>query len=278
MSEDARIGKVIATDALIGTFDILGATAIYAIEEKHNVEKITMFLVESISHAIDAPKDELMRLAKESSINDDYIKELIKRTSSYVYADTIVFMCDVSELDGIKKQIAYEYFMPLSTEITRYMFMDGIPVRGCLSCGVVAIYKNECSMVVSGKAYVEAIRNADNLEFSGTVLTDGFNEAYNKNMKNLGAPMSCARQLPCAVKDKINNKVAFKKMWCLDWLDDTDFLKDGSDIRQLIVDSFAGHGKDVYGFVIGKIDNTETIIRMFIAHRKAGKQCRCAVK
>ena len=86
MSEDARTDKVIVTDALIGTFDILGATAIYAIEEKHNVEAITMFLVESISHAIDAPKDELMRLVKESIINDDYIKELIKRTSSYVYA------------------------------------------------------------------------------------------------------------------------------------------------------------------------------------------------
>lgn len=139
------------------------------------------------------------------------------------------------------------------------MFMDGIPVRGCLSCGVAAIYKNECSVVVSGKAYVVAIRNADNLEFSGTVLTDGFNEAYNKNMKNLGAPMSCALQLPCAVKDKINNKVAFKKMWCLDWLDDTDFLKDGSDIRQLIVDSFAGHGKDVYDSVVDKINNTETV-------------------
>jgi len=50
------------------------------------------------------------------------------------------------------------------------------------------------------------------------------------------------------------------------------FLEERHDIRQLIFDSFTKHGKKVSDSVIGKIDNTEAIIRMLIAHRKAGIQ------
>lgn len=271
MSDVMKNESVIVSDALIGTFDILGAEVIFAANEKESVKSVVTFLEKTISRSIQTPKDELLRLAKEKLKTDEFIKELIKRTSSYVYADTIVFMCDISELNGIKRLIAHDYFLSMTTEITRYMFTCGIPIRGCLSCGIVARYKNDSATIISGGAYVEAIRIADCLEFSGTVLTDKIYHAYNEILKNGELPLCHLVQLPCVVKDKSKKGCVTQDMWCLDWLDDTEFLKDHADVRQLIFNSFASHGKVVRDSVNNKIGNTENNIRLLISHRNESR-------
>ena len=176
-----------------------------------------------------------------------------------------MFICDVSEFDKIMMRFATEYLQVMAIEITRRMFIFGLPIRGCLNLGTIARYRDPNKIVVSGKAYVEAIRIADKLEFSGTVITDELYNVIKATDKVIDyPPLQSIFCLPCVLKDNHSRQSITTSMWCLDWLDDTDFLKDGADIRQLIFNSFAGHGKKVCGSVIDKINNTETIIRLLI--------------
>ena len=224
MKKNATTEPVIVANALIGVFDILGARAMYDANENATAEAIVRFIVDAFSEAIQAPKDELLMYAKDDPDICGKITKLIDNTLSYVYGDTIVVLCDVSAFRGSKMLLFYEYFWSMAIEITRYMFMHGIPIRGCLNLGTTARYTNENKIVVSGKAYVEAIRSADGLEFSGTVLTDEFYRVIAESNKELNWPLQHLVQLPCVVKDRTHKNCITQNMWCIDWLDDTDFL------------------------------------------------------
>ena len=268
MKENATTESVIVANALIGIFDILGAKAMYDANENAKVESIVRFIVDAFSEAIQAPKDELLMYAKDDPDICGKITKLVDNTLSYVYGDTIVVLCDVTAFCGSKMLLFYEYFWLMAIAITRYMFMHGIPIRGCLNLGTTARYTSENKIVVSGKAYVDAIRKADGLEFSGTVLTDEFYKVIAESNKELNLPLQNLVQLPCVVKDRTHKNCITQNMWCIDWLDDTDSLNDQADIRQLIFDSFSGHDKVVCGSVIDKINNTETIIRLMKGQRQ----------
>lgn len=261
--------SVRVSDVLIGTFDILGATAIYATDEKDAALSIASFIVKAMSDSTNKPLQEMQSYYYEKETPDGgRLGELAKRTSSYIYADTIVFTCDVSGFDLTMMRFATEYFLFMGIEITRRMFALGLPIRGCLNFGTTAHYNDENKIVVSGKAYVDAHNIAESLEFSGSVLTEALHERIIESQKVINyPPMQFSLNLPCIVKDKSKKECITKNMWCLDWLDDTDFLKDQADIRQLIFDSFTAHGKTVQDSVISKINNTETIIRLLISHK-----------
>lgn len=269
MSNESGAESVVVTKALIGTFDILGARAMYAAND--NAKSMVLTVVNSISKAMATPQKEMLQLAQKQLKDDSIVKELVEYTSSYLYADTLVFICDLSKLDKTKIPFAYLYFQAMANEITRYMFVYGLPVRGCLSMGITTQYKDSNIIVISGKAYVDSIRIADSLEFSGTVLTEEFYKEIAESNKAMNGLLSLNLvQLPCAVKNDENKGTCVtKNMWCLDWLDESGFLGSQSDIRQLVFNSFTKHGKVVRDSVVGKIDNTETIIRLMISHRNA---------
>ena len=270
MRDEARIQT---SETLIGTFDVLGARSMFEATDANRAESVVALIVRAMSDSIDGTIQKLQNLYKEVQPDGGRLKYLIERTSSYFYADTIVFICDISEFDPIMMRFACEYFQFMAIEITRRMFAFGVPVRGCLSYGAIACYNDNNKIVVSGRAYIDAIKVSDDLEFAGTVLTDEFYKVAKESCKAIDyPPMEYLLCLPCAVKDRINNKCITRNMWCLNWIEDTDFVGERTDVRQLIFDSFTKHGKKVGGSVIGKIDNTETIIRMLIAHRKAEAQ------
>lgn len=266
MDETAK--SVMVGKFLVGTFDILGAKAIYGVENDGDAGSMVSLVVDAISDSTSNPIAELKNHYKEFPDGGKRLDELTKCTSSCAYADTIVLMCDVSAFDDVMMMFAYEYFQMIAIEITRCMFSFGLPIRGCLSIGNLARHTAENKVVVLGKAYAEALREAEDLEFSGTVLSEGFYEAVEKSSKAKGYPLTeWLLQLPCVVKDRINKRLVSRKKWCLDWLSDTDFLSDRAEVRQLIINSFSSHGKEVEGAVVDKVNNTETVIRLMIAHR-----------
>lgn len=261
--------RIQTSETLIGTFDVLGARSMFEATDANRAESVVALIVRAMSDSIDGTIQKLQNLYKEVQPDGGRLKYLIERTSSYFYADTIVFICDISEFDPIMMRFACEYFQYVAIEITRRMFAFGLPVRGCLSYGTTASYKDYNKIVVSGKAYTENIKTSDSLGFSGTVLTEELCKVIQESDNAIKIPpLQYRLRLPCAVKIGKDKAYITNDMWCLDWIDDTDFLKEQHDIRQLIFDSFTKHGKKVSDSVIGKIDNTETIIRMLIAHRK----------
>lgn len=244
-------------ETLIGTFDILGATALYAENDAEKCRSMTSFIVNTMSDAINGTTKELKTYYNELPDNGGRLEKLIRHTLSYAYADTVVLICDVSKFDKVMLRFACEYFLTLAIEFTQKMFTAGIPIRGCLSKGITARYVRENMVVVAGKAYVETLKTADALEFSGTVIADEFYKVVEEGCKIIDYPLTeYLLQLPCVVKDK-DRKFVTKKLWCLDWLADTDFLLSSSDVRQLIFDSFSGHGKQVCDSVLDKVNNTE---------------------
>ena len=262
--------SVNVSDALIGTFDILGAKAIYAADEKDSARTFASFIVRAISESINKPIHEMQSYYEKKNPIGGRLNELIKRTSSYIYADTIVFTCDVSGFNLSMMRFATEYFQCMGIEITRRMFASGLPIRGCLNYGTTAHYNDEKTIVVSGKAYVDALNIADGLEFSGAVITEELYKVIQESQKAIEyPPVHYSLNLPCVVKDK--KECATRDMWCLDWLDDTEFLKGQADVRQLIFNSFASHGKVVCDSVNAKINNTENIIRLMISRRNDRK-------
>ena len=56
MSDVMKNESVIVSDALIGTFDILGAEVIFAANEKESVKSVVTFLEKTISRSIQTPK------------------------------------------------------------------------------------------------------------------------------------------------------------------------------------------------------------------------------
>ena len=265
--------RIQTSETLIGTFDVLGARSMFEATDANRVESVVALIVRAMSDSIDGTIQKLQNLYKEVQPDGGRLKDLLERTSSYFYADTIVFICDISGFDPIMMCFACEYFQFIAIEITRRMFAFGLPVRGCLSHGTTARYKDHNKIVVSGKAYAETIKTSDNLEFSGTVLTGKLCEVIQECVNAVKIPpLQYRLRLPCAVKDRKNKTYVTNDMWCLDWIEDTDFVGERTDVWQLIFDSFTKHGKKVGDSVIGKIDNTETIVRMLIAHRKAEAQ------
>ncbi len=273
ISENGETARILSSDTLIGTFDILGATSMFAANDASTAESVVALILRAMSESVEGTIQKLKSYYRELSNDGARLRDLVERTSSYLYADTIVFTCNISGCDLIMMRFACEYFQFMAIEITRQMFSFGVPVRGCLSYGTIASYKDKSKIVLAGKAYTEAIKTSDALEFSGTVLTEELRKVIQKSDSAIEfPPLQGYLSLPCVVKDGENKRHITKDMWCLDWLDDTEFLKGESNVRQLITNSFAGHGKTIRDSVVGKIDNTETIVRMLITHRKVGEQ------
>ena len=119
---------------------------------------------------------------------------------------------------------------------------------------------------------LDALKIADRLEFSGTVITEELYKVIQESQRAIDYPsMQYSLNLPCVVKDKSKKGCVTQDMWCLDWLGDTEFLKDHADVRQLIFNSFASHGKVVRDSVNNKIGNTENNIRLLISHRNESR-------
>jgi len=222
MSGEVRIQT---GETLIGTFDILGARSMFEATDANGAELVVSLIIRTMTDSIDGTIQKLQSLYKEVQPDGGRLKDLVERTSSYFYADTIVFTCDISEFDPIMMRFACEYFQFIAIEITRRMFAFGLPVRGCLSHGTTARYKDHNKIVVSGKAYAETIKTSDNLEFSGTVLTEELYKVIQESDNAIRMPpFQYSLRLPCVVKGGKNKAYITNDMWCLDWIDATDFF------------------------------------------------------
>ena len=270
--------KIHAVGALIGTFDILGAKSMYSATNTNTSSKLSELVLKTVSEATCAFANELKKLFKQNEQLDEIFGSIVSHSSSYFYADTIVFICGVSEIDKRIRPFAIDFCLSLAQNITSRMFMHGLPVRGCLSYGTVSMFHDNNRIIITGKPYVDAIRISDSLEFSGTVATEEFYTYLKAAQKDITSFEEKLFSLPFVVKDK-HQKAGTKTIigWCLDWIGNSKFLLEHADIRQLIFNSFASHGKTLGDSVVEKINNTETVIRLLI-HRRAEQKSSQSVK
>jgi hypothetical protein len=170
--------------------------------------------------------------------------------------------------DG-KKWIIWMNFLSSSIYLNNFMFEYGLPLRGGISVGKVLI-QNNC---FAGKPIVEAFQLATDLELAGTALTRGTAKEIKRVVKSVVSHPRVKKKDKAGIRvlEKLTIKyLPARKSGNQDRIDMLNVVSlrnpidYSGDIRQLLLECFMGHNKDMTGSAKAKLDNTELFLRYCI--------------
>jgi hypothetical protein len=156
-------------DSYICYFDILGYKSIL----KHNSSRK---ILEKILHLINtAPLSaEIFSKAKIKSMEEPICEEfeqiISDRMNSFVYSDTILISCDLTDANELIKSICSCRMLYQASLIYTELLILGLPLRGCIHFGDFVAIKNS----FAGIGFLEAHDYAEELYLSGIRVTDDF--------------------------------------------------------------------------------------------------------
>lgn len=241
-------------EALVAAFDVLGAQAVFSKNTRDGVRIATATIFAAFKDATESLITEFSSAVKNSSDIEEQrstISEMSANMSFKFYGDTMVALVNLDDTRPLYFNITCQMFIAQAQIIYYKMLECGFPVRGFLDYG----YVGTSGSIITGRPYVAAIRNSDQLEFSGVAVSDAFLEKVSK--------LNCPEIYPLNIPTKQGRTNAN----ILDWLDNTEFLEENRDIRQDLFFSFFRHGKRSDDSVLRKLNNTEDLIRMMRQHR-----------
>lgn len=172
-----------------------------------------------------------------------------------VFSDTILLTSEY-KVDCKQRLDQWLLFFTLSSLLCEKMFEFGLPIRGAISFGDY-ITKNNC---FAGKPIVEAYKVTEDLNLAACVLADSA-----KNEFESLSPFSETNKYSRAFKLlTLKYLVPFKNKkeessFVLKY--DLNTNKQDDDIRQIILNSFWRHNKDISLSAHEKVNNTEKFIR-----------------
>ena len=230
---------------IVGIFDILGYSSFL---ENNDVETTAKHV-----------------LSKMLSIKKETIKQYkfpikvpvyFDRFGCNVFSDTIL-ITDAYEddADETEKLATWFLFFSFSTKLWRWMFSEGLPLRGSITFGRFIVEEN----CFAGKSIVDAFKDSHNLKLAACVIhPDAVKEldrliAVSKNdplKRDLGKQLV---DYPAPQKDQEDTDRRSMLRTALDITDE--------DIRQQVLNSFWKHNKDIPAEAQDKVDNTEQFLR-----------------
>ena len=248
--------------SLIAVLDILGISSMMNNAQPDDLSN----LAQSLEEAFNEAQTNAQRLISEIDKRHNKKFSIKRFFEIQVFSDTITIYCDFNKikkipiLERIKLSeyylMIYGFFVCVK-EITRTLFVNGYPARGCISAGPIISTKN----FIVGKPFIESITISNNLNFAGVVVSknaklvyDNIPEGFQSLLKN--APIE--RHLVAC------KNVRKQKMWCLNFLE-------GQRDRFFITDIdffFSEHGKIITGNVQEKITNTKKLLQSFLKRKK----------
>lgn len=232
-------------------FDVLG----YRNLLEHNSSRE---ILENILHIINyIPSHTLiLQKAKIKSSEEhifDYFENMVStRIKSFVYSDTIIISCDLSDADCLMLSLCSCRLLHWSINLYSEMLILGLPIRGCLHCGEFVSIGNS----FGGKGFIEAHDYSEQLPLSAVWVTDEFTNSIKDDLEKepeiRDVFESCVINYPVALKSGIKNI----KLLC--WSNDyTSLLRFGEkEIKKKVRDRFAAHNKEITGPAERYIENT----------------------
>lgn len=255
-------------NGIIGLFDILGYKSF--LDNNDPSGETANEVIRILSSSIDEAKNEVHKILKANVGEDPEALRLVSETlekdsHSFVVADT--FVITIGYLDSaviLEKQVKWLLFIMLLQKFITKMFDYGLPVRGGVSFGKLRIENS----IFIGKPIAEAYETAQELEIATGILSESAIQEINKIKDLEGATKDFEeviihRSLVKYLIPKKENKS--KKHFAIPM--NVDLFHDKNDIRQLVLECFWKHNKDIPLSAQPKVDNTEKFIR-FLKARK----------
>lgn len=246
---------------LVAFFDILGYQNIIQNNEIERVSslisgtltKLPELVKKSVKEQLNKDLQSLSESSREN-LDTKYLSKIETRLISDSILSSVVFKLDPK---SIASSLQCWLFLLYVARLVREMFNIGLPVRGAIGFGKFFI-EGQC---FAGMPIIDCYRIAQQLEFSGVVLTD---ESY-KELKKVNAEAPYVLSPIEGFLYLVPQHNGDEKMFILDWW---EHEKDNADIRQLVFESFRKHNKDVAEGALKKLRNTEFSIRAFIQRKK----------
>lgn len=255
---------------IIGLFDILG----YKNFLKNNspesaaeevLRKITSLKTEVINKLISP------MLAKQKTVTPETAASLKKFLECginwLIFSDTILITCPYLENDTVSaKQLKWALFLGVSVVLLSEMFEFGLPIRGAIGFGNFMTHGN-CFV---GTPIVEAYECSHDIELAACVLCESARvEIYEK--------LSSSRDSDNNIEQLIKALMVFylipkkenksEKLFTLN----INPFRNRNDIRQIVLESFWKHKKDISPSAYQKAENTEKFFRFLISSGAIGR-------
>jgi hypothetical protein len=250
---------------LVAFFDILGYKNII---DNNKIETVAAL----ISNKLLKIPNRLQELTLEtfSPLDlDEYVlrRELAKFTSPVLLSDSFLFTVPFGKNeDSDIKGTRWLVFLIVCRHLTMWMFQNGLPVRGAIGYGPYFV-KKTC---FAGKPIVEAYRLTNSLDLSGCTLTPSACDQVKKLLAGGTFKAACESINSLLVEYLTPLKDSEQKRLLM--IDFSIPNYSTTNIRQIVVESFHGHNKDIPKSAQAKIQNTEMMLRFFVARRKRRKR------
>lgn len=240
---------------LVGVFDVLGYQNIIESNEIEDVSKIVLEILTNLPNIV---IDTLTHLISSEDSRSFFSKEK-ENLKPLIISDTILLSISIDPNASPENKVSsWVIFLLYSAMLLRSAFDKGLPLRGAIDSGDFFRHDN----CFAGKPMVSAYNLANQLQFSGCVLTPKVEEEFKKDLKQADKGLRNAIQYLCFpyLAPQKNNEE--KKLLLVNWLKPLDDWKElPDDIRQYVVLAFHDHNKDVSKKDIPKLEHTEIILR-----------------
>ncbi len=245
---------------IVCCFDILGYQKII---DTNQIEYVASLISDKICLLPNEAQKQLTGMIqklnqdKEISVELADISERIKYIS---ISDTIIASCPINpEKDNILG-VWYVFIVQMGL-LARLAFDAGLPMRGAIDTGEFYVKGN----TFAGKPIINSYRLAEQLDFSGCVLTPAAGNflmsMYSVLPAEQGFKQGSYILMPYLVPLKNNE---YDRLLVLNWMVPENNLLSKpcpDDFRQYVNTAFHEHNKEVDHTVAKKIDNTERMIR-----------------
>lgn len=262
---------------IIGFFDILGYQSF--LENNEDVageatEKVLNFIV-------NLEKNIPEHILRNISRNYKAVKRLLNEIKFLVFSDTILLTTTYARNEGNDgKTDKWILFLVASLKLNRWMFEYGLPLRGVITTGSFRV-KEHC---FAGKPIIEACKLCHDLDLAACVMTKN---AYQEVTNLINS--SNREKIKKLLNDSIVEYLIPKKGGKEEKLPTLNFLalrglkprsnrgdvkpKDNKrDVRQIVLDKFCKHNKDIPQEALSKVANTEQYLRYIIRFLQRNKK------
>ena len=244
-------------DGVVCLFDVLGYTSL---AENAEIDYAVHVVLDLLTKMPDEVAAETVRLATDEGVRKA-LSGFFDMVLRFVYSDTVV----LSLSPPLGKQSALWFlFLHMCALFQARMFENGLPVRGAIAVGPQYV-SDKCFV---GKAIVDAYNLARRTDWSGCVLHPSA-VALLEQLREppVDDPQGYANIVFGTVVQKylVPMKAGdSERLYCVNWPRTVKGLS-AVNVRQLVIESFQKHSKDLTPREHTKLTNTELFMSLCMA-------------
>lgn len=254
---------------VVAFFDILG----YKSFLRHcPCDEAAALVVNIIAGAEDAVVSHITRTAAGAG-DAALLIQHVRTITWVVFSDTLLLLCPFDESLSSADVVRRWYAVILSAQVlSKHMFEEGLPLRGCISYGQF-IHEKNC---FAGKTILEAYEFAEALPFAATVIQPAAFDA----LQGAAEPYALRQDLTAKLllmasfaEYGVEVKEAVRQLQTLNFLVVTGIARVPSawigNCREIVLRSFTRHHKTLGEKELAKAENTTTFLA-FLERRFPG--------